>query len=126
MKRIFYATIITLSFLTSITLLAQVNDVNLTESSSIVTLKSVNQEVQLSIYPQPSNGEINLSYSEIQNQNPKVLVYDLLGNLVNNIETERINSTTFALDLSQKKPGYYFIKIQSENGTVSRRITIKP
>ncbi len=126
MKRIFYSTIITLSFLTSITLLAQVNDVNLTESSSIVTLKSVNQEVQLSIYPQPSNGEINLSYSEIQNQNPKVLVYDLLGNLVNNIETERLNSTTFALDLSQKKPGYYFIKIQSESGTVSRRITIKP
>lgn len=127
MKRIFYSTLYSLLIFSSISLFAQTNGENSVNSQILSTanIKSLGRDIQLSIYPQPSTGSININYSNGQIQNPKVMVYDLLGNLVNTIESERINPTTFTIDLSDKKPGYYFVKIQSDNGTVSRRITIK-
>lgn len=123
MKQIFHTTIISLLFFKSLSLSAQSNEESLNLSPS--TNNSISRDLQFSMYPQPSTGQINLRFNEVQNHNPIIMVYDLLGNLVNTIETEKLNSTTFTLDLSQKKPGYYFVKIQSDNGTVSRRITIK-
>jgi len=123
MKRIFQTTILNLLFLFPLSLSAQINEESLNLSPSINN--SVSRDLQFSMYPQPSTGQINLRFNEVQNHNPIIMVYDLLGNLVNTIETEKLNSTTFTLDLCQKKPGYYFVKIQSDYGTVSRRITIK-
>jgi hypothetical protein len=80
---------------------------------------------EISIYPQPSNGIINIKLSETQNENPVVAVFDLLGNKVAEIEAEHINGGVYMINLEDKKAGYYFLKIQTDNILVSRRITIK-
>jgi hypothetical protein len=79
----------------------------------------------ISIYPQPSNGIINIKLSEGQNESPVVAVFDLLGNKVAEIEAEHANGNVYTINLEDKKAGYYFLKIQTDNGLVSRRITIK-
>lgn len=81
---------------------------------------------EIAIFPQPSTGFINLLFAEMPSQNPKVQVYDLLGNLVADIESERQSANVYAIDLTNKKPGYYFVKIRTDKDSWSRRITIKP
>ena len=80
---------------------------------------------EISIYPQPSNGIINIKLSETQNANPFVAVFDLLGNKVAEIEADHVNGNVYVINLEDKKAGYYFLKIQTNDGVVSRRITIK-
>lgn len=81
---------------------------------------------EVAIFPQPSTGFINLLFAEMPSQNPKVQVFDLLGNLVADLESERQSANVYAIDLSNKKPGYYFVKIRTDKDSWSRRITIKP
>ena len=80
---------------------------------------------EISIYPQPSNGIINIKLSDAQNESPIVAVFDLLGNKVAEIEAEHTNGNVYTINLEDKKAGYYFLKIQTDNGLISRRITIK-
>lgn len=79
----------------------------------------------VSVFPQPSAGQVNFNFAFQQLNNPKAVVYDLLGNVVAVVEMERQNGNTFAIDLSNKKPGYYFVKIQTDDSTYSRRVTIR-
>ena len=90
------------------------------------TLNPSNIEIQLAIYPQPSNGRVNLTFGEAQSETPSIMVFDILGNVIIKNGGERLNQNTFILDLSDRKPGYYFVRIQTEKGNISRRITIKP
>jgi hypothetical protein len=115
MKAKFYLPIILFLFSFSTKSFAQADD-NSKINSSIT---------ELSIYPQPSNGIINFKLSEVQNQNPVIAVYDLLGNKISEIESDHENGTIYSINLEDKKAGYYFLKIQIDNAIFSRRITIK-
>ena len=60
---------------------------------------------EISIYPQPSNGIINIKLSEVQNESPIVAVFDLLGNKVAEIEAEHANGNVYSINLEDKKQG---------------------
>jgi len=109
-----FAIISSLFILTSITVYSQSN----------LNRDAVLKEI--SVFPQPSTGLINLLFAEMPSQNPHVQVYDLLGNMVADLESERQSAYVYAIDLSNKKPGYYFVKIRTDKDSWSRRITIKP
>ena len=79
----------------------------------------------VSVFPQPSTGQVNFSFPSQLTSNPKAVVYDLLGNVVAHPEMERQNANTFSINLSDKKPGYYFVKIQTDDASYSRRVTIR-
>lgn len=55
-----------------------------------------------------------------------VMVYDMIGNPVENVVIERENPSTFSINLSGKKPGFYFVKVSGDHMAFSRRITINP
>lgn len=84
------------------------------------------RETQIALYPQPAVSQLNIAFDNAQQNAPRVLVYDLLGNLVADMEAERGENGVYSIYLGDKKPGYYFLKIQGDNETFSRRITLKP
>ncbi|MFM7016364.1 MAG: T9SS type A sorting domain-containing protein [Bacteroidota bacterium] len=115
MKAKFYLTLILFLFISTTNLFAQTDEVS-----------KINHTInELSIYPQPSNGVINIKLSETQNQNPIVAVYDLLGNKIAEIESDHTNTAVYTINLEDKKAGYYFLKIQTDDNLYSRRVTIK-
>ena len=130
MKKIIYNTLFLLSFLASAdSVFAQSSNeiINEAASKGQATLNIVNDNTQLALYPLPTNGLLNIAFSEAQTSNPHILVYDILGNLVLNTEADKETNNVFSISLADKKPGIYFIKIQGENGmSFSRRITLKP
>jgi hypothetical protein len=97
-----------------------------TDESSIHKVHSSinNQELTLSLYPMPITGVLSMNFSKPQDTNPKVYIYDLIGNKIfaGNASTE--SSCIYTINLSDKKPGYYFVKIQTEESTFTRRITV--
>ena len=115
MKAKFYLPIILFFCIFSISTFGQSDD----------NSKISNTISEISIYPQPSNGIINIKLSEAQNESPIVAVFDLLGNKVAEFEAEHTNGNVYTINLEDKKAGYYFLKIQTDNGLASRRITIK-
>lgn len=84
------------------------------------------KETTISMYPMPTNGVLHITFNKAMSATPEVLVYDMIGNLQDNLSLEREASGSFLINLSGKKPGFYFIKVMSEDGSFSRRITVTP
>lgn len=74
------------------------------------------------IYPNPGNGLIHLSAS-----NPgdaKIMVYDLLGNVIYNETAELSTSQAKAIQLNDVSNGIYLVKVISGDKTFTQRIVI--
>jgi len=73
----------------------------------------------VSIYPNPSEGIINISNDK--NISNKIEVFDLLGN---SILSTSANTTT-TIDLSTNAAGVYVVVVSNANGSVVERVSIK-
>lgn len=74
----------------------------------------------IAIYPNPSKGIFNVYLGTIT---PKtILVYDIIGKTVYFKNEFQNNQSNVLLDLSSVSNGVYFLKIISENKSVTRRI----
>jgi len=80
-------------------------------SNIIENIKS--NDYNFEIYPNPSNGIININ-TDIDINN--ITVYDLTGKIV-----EHLNNFTTTIDLSNLKTGIYIIKFQSKNQNIKRK-----
>ncbi len=91
---------------------------NLLESENFTFENEKNDKIK--IYPNPSNGIINLMISD----NSKIIninIYNTLGGNVFNLKPE--NSKL--IDLSNLKSGIYFLKVITENYAETKKIIIK-
>ena len=87
---------------------------------SIVDGSLSNSEVSLNneitIYPNPTNNIINLSYPEYLQIN-KIELYNNLGQLIH-----RENSAVKKISLHGNAQGVYFVKIYSSDGIINKRV----
>ena len=74
---------------------------------------------QIEVYPNPSTGVFNLNLNNIDAKN--VEIYDITGKLIKKMENKSITQLT-QIDLSNASNGIYFVKISTENDTVTKRI----
>lgn len=100
----------------------QVSGVAQTEANN-VKLADWSVAETINLYPSPTNGPLNI---KIENGTGPVLVevFDMLGNLVENINLEKKGKGLYSLDLSSMNKGLYFVKIQTPNQFVTRRVTL--
>jgi hypothetical protein len=90
-------------------------------------LQDAMQEMELSVFPNPSNGEgLTLSLSGIQSDNVQVKIYDALGR---KIESKRYvvdgtlqTTLNFANELSN---GLYILEVSTEDVTRSVRFMVE-
>ena len=69
------------------------------------------------VYPNPTKGTVKIQNSEFRIQN--VEVYDAYGKLLNVVN---VNDNAAAIDMSDYAEGIYFLKVKTDNGTVTKRI----
>ena len=83
-------------------------------------LSSDNFEMnQIELYPNPSNDIFNLNLKNIEAKN--IEIYDITGKLIEKIENKLITQL-IQIDLSNASNGVYFVKISTENNTITKRI----
>ena len=76
----------------------------------------------LVIYPNPSNGIFNIATKDIEID--AIEVYDALGKQIS-IKYNTANASNVELDLTNASTGIYFVRIQSNDQIVTKKITKK-
>ena len=76
----------------------------------------------INIYPNPSNGIVNIELAELQNDNPTIYLIDVLGKVVETIEAPTQN--IIKLNTSFYKKGSYYVKIISNNYSITKPIVL--
>ena len=75
------------------------------------------------IYPNPSEGIFNLSFSGKINNEVKLTVTNIIGQIL--FEKKAFEVTNFELDLSRYTSGTYILKISNEEKTINRKLILK-
>jgi len=77
------------------------------------------------VWPNPSNGSINLTLNPSSNENIQVSLYDLKGSRVY-IEEFESNGVVFkkSIDLNTLNAGIYFIKVSSDGINKTNKLII--
>ena len=80
-------------------------------------------ENNLSLYPNPARGQIQLNYSGAQALN-NLVITDVLGKRVQEMSLNDFNGTQ-TIDVSKLQSGLYFFSVTSEQNTSTMRVIIK-
>lgn len=84
------------------------------------------KDLQVSVYPNPSKGQFNVSLNGTTASDTRVMVYDLQGRMVNSA-TLRSNGTTMnaLIDLSSNGNGIYIVKVLSGSQTSTHKLVVQ-
>ncbi len=77
-----------------------------------------NQLETIAIYPNPSQGEIYIASPQAVVTSARI--FDIRGRLINQVVFN--NPTEYKLDVSNLESAVYFVRIITENGTITKRI----
>ena len=81
---------------------------------------------QLNVYPNPvTNGNLTIESNSLAGQSVNVSLYNMLGQLVLNSDTDVSSNGKMPLEVSEQSSGIYFLEINSEKGTFKEKIIIK-
>ena len=78
---------------------------------------------EASIYPNPSNGVVNVELNA--NANATVTVVDILGQVVYRSNENFVAGNRKTIDLSTQAKGMYLLSVEGEGINVVERISIK-
>ena len=73
----------------------------------------------ITLFPNPSSGVINISINDVN-----ATVYSIYNAIGEKVMSGSLNSTTKAIELNDLRNGVYFIDIQSDKGTIQKKITL--
>jgi len=78
------------------------------------------------LYPNPTDGKINIIFGKSLNEVAVIEVYNLLGDCLLTQNAERLcQGEAYFLDLSKMTPGLYIIKLSTENGSCSKKVSVR-
>ncbi|MDD2577295.1 MAG: T9SS type A sorting domain-containing protein, partial [Bacteroidales bacterium] len=82
--------------------------------------------VSMTIYPNPAKDNATLDINLSQNSVATIKVVDLMGRNVIDLGTKSMKAgqNTIELNTSNLNTGMYFVNIATENGVVTKKITI--
>ena len=89
---------------------------SVTKASCLVGVDE-NVENTITIYPNPTTGELRIENGELKIEN--VEIFDVLGKKQNSRKAEQQN---IVIDISDLSNGVYFLKISTEQGIVTKKI----
>ncbi len=90
--------------------------------SSPVAINEVLLENTFNIYPNPSNGDFIINAKLTKNENVSIILYNLLGAKIQ--QFDNVSSYPFQMSLKDLPNGSYFIKFNSGNNALTKKIFI--
>jgi PKD repeat protein len=106
-----------------------VDNINLHASVSTLGIQPslISQNAQLSIYPNPTKGILNIAWNNIQNDKVTITVTDVLGAKVKetNIDVPDPDHGQSSIDISALNAGIYYVKAEGNVTVVAKVVLIK-
>jgi hypothetical protein len=85
-------------------------------------IDNLSLEDMVNVYPNPNNGLFNIALTA-DGSNMSIEIYNAHGALVQVIDNGILQSKTYTVDLGTEAPGIYFVRIVSELGTVTKKVS---
>ena len=98
-----------------------IDDFSVSQATGINSISNLNT---FNIFPNPSNGIINVSATFTSNDNFKISIANMLGQQIYFNEINNSNSINVPIDLSTNASGIYMVSINSSTGTINRKIIL--
>jgi len=83
----------------------------------------INNISEVNVYPNPSNGNLNIEVPSLTDSKVDIKVYNIVGEVVYD-NVLNLKATTIDLNLSSLHKGIYILNINSGSNTFSKKITI--
>jgi hypothetical protein len=84
-------------------------------------IKSLAENTSVSVYPNPTYGQLYIALDSYRNELIDMMIYDSYGRIVVN---QKIHSQINSYDLSKLAPGAYFVRLQSGDDVISKKILL--
>jgi hypothetical protein len=99
------------------------------ERGTLTSSETVDEPNQFGLdqnYPNPFNPTTSISFTLSENSNATLRVFNLLGQEVATLVNERLSAGahTYNFDASQLSSGVYIYRLQAENQTITKRMTL--
>ena len=78
----------------------------------------------VTVYPNPTEGILNLELNTTSGKQGSVTITDALGETVKVVDQGKLNSGSYRIDMGDNAPGVYFIKYQSEDTIETQRFIL--
>ncbi|WP_299826420.1 T9SS type A sorting domain-containing protein [uncultured Pontibacter sp.] len=86
----------------------------------------IQDEEELAIYPNPSNGVFTISVSNLPAKKAELRIINVIGNEIYHETLTRGEGVfTKTIDLSGKAKGLYYVKLETDTYSSVRRVVIK-
>jgi hypothetical protein len=88
--------------------------------------ENIISEASFNIFPNPSSGNVNISYELKKTSDVTVAIYDLTGSIVKTVDvgTLRDQQHQLTMDISDLMNVMYFVRIQASNTVITKRVQV--
>ncbi|MFT4760441.1 MAG: extracellular elastinolytic metalloproteinase [Saprospiraceae bacterium] len=95
------------------------------ESTMVVSTEEVLQNVDISVYPNPTKDFLQMKMNSEKPENLQLSMITIDGKTVLVEELEVNGQQHFSMDVSALSAGFYFLKITNESGILTKKIVIE-
>lgn len=92
---------------------------------SVVSVEENMSNVNMEVYPNPTNGELYVDITTLDVQDFTISVVNTLGQTVKEVKQVQSNGGKIKIDLSDKNTGVYFVTVKSKSGSKVKRIVLQ-
>jgi len=82
------------------------------------------EEVNISVYPNPTNGPVNLVMTDMAGENVTISIYNSFGQQVLTSPYTKLNLDKLEIDLTPYPEGIYIVRIESDTKRAVKKITL--
>jgi len=93
-------------------------------SNGTVGLQDYELSSGVKLYPNPTSGMVNAEFSLDNSTDVHVEVYNMLGELVQTAHWDNVLNSTYQINLSGQANGMYFVKVISNESTITKKIML--
>lgn len=100
-----------------------IDNINLFADVATAT-SSANRDKHIRLYPNPSNGKVNIALNYDDVQDVTVTIANILGDMVTTLSLKDVSSGVYQLDLAGRASGNYIVSIKTVKDVVTKRLSI--
>ena len=104
-----------------------IDDINIGEASA-AGIQSLETSVNLNLYPNPSTGHVNITFTLAEKHNIVVTVTDMLGRSVETIAAKAYQTGESSISIGSKEnyqAGIYLVNIDIDGQRISKKVVIQ-
>lgn len=88
-------------------------------------IAGVNLNKSVKMYPNPTNGRFDLAFDFVKEKDLSVMIVNLMGENVLVNSYDGISAKTLSFDLNEFSAGIYFVNIQTETESITKKLILR-